>query len=112
MKPVVFHPDAEAELDAAMAYYENQRPGLGLDLQAEVERSIGRIRRIPRLFPLHDEKGLRKSPVRRFPYVIFYLELDDRIWIAAVAHQRRRPGYWGHRTPEQESTTGLDSSSR
>jgi hypothetical protein len=28
------------------------------------------------------------------------LELADQIWIAAVAHQRRRPGYWRSRTPE------------
>ena len=36
MKPVVFHQDAEAELDAAMAYYESQRSGLGLDLQVQM----------------------------------------------------------------------------
>jgi toxin ParE1/3/4 len=43
---------------------------------------------------------LRKSSVRRFPYVVFYLDLEEYIWIAAVAHQRRRPGYWVYRTPE------------
>lgn len=100
MKPVVFHRDAEAELDAAMAYYESQRSGLGLDLQTDIARTIGRIRQHPRLFPLHNEGKLRKSPVGRFPYVIFYLELEENIWIAAVAHQRRRPGYWTYRAPE------------
>ncbi len=30
MKPVVFHGDAEAELDDALAYYESGRKGLGL----------------------------------------------------------------------------------
>ena len=67
MKSVVFHQDAEAELDAAMEYYESQRSGLGLDLQTDVARTIGRIRRHPQLFPLHNEGKLRKSPVRRFP---------------------------------------------
>jgi toxin ParE1/3/4 len=43
---------------------------------------------------------LRKCFVRRFPYTIFYLELAEQIWIAAVAHQRRRPGYWRNRMPE------------
>lgn len=102
MKPVVFHQDAEAELDAAMAYYESQRSGLGLDLdlQTDIARTIGRIRQHPQLFPLHNEGKLRKSPATRFPYVIFYLELEEHIWIAAVAHQRRRPGYWAYRAPE------------
>ena len=100
MKPVVFHQDAEAELDAAMAYYESQRSGLGLDLRTDIARTIGRIQRHPQLFPLHNEGKLRKSSVRRFPYVVFYLDLEEYIWIAAVAHQRRRPGYWVYRTPE------------
>ena len=100
MKPVIFHPDAVVELRAAVAYYEQQRPGLGNDLQREVERVIGRIQQHPQWFPRHNEAGLRKCFVRRFPYTIFYLELADQIWIAAVAHQRRRPGYWRHRTPE------------
>ena len=100
MKPVVFHQDAEAELDAAMAYYESQRSGLGLDLQTDIARTIERIRQHPQSFPRHNEGKLRKSPARRFPYVIFYLELEEHIWIAAVAHQGRRPGYWAYRAPE------------
>ena len=97
MKPIIFHPDARAELRAAVAYYEQQRPGLGRDLQREVERTINRIQQHPQSFLQHDEAGLRKCFVRRFPYTIFYLELADQIWIAAVAHQRRRPGYWRNR---------------
>ena len=97
MKPIIFHPDARAELCAAVAYYEQQRPGLGRDLQREVERTINRIQQHPQSFLQHDEAGLRKCFVRRFPYTIFYLEHADQIWIAAVAHQRRRPGYWRNR---------------
>ena len=99
MKPIIFHPAAVAELRAAVAYYEQQRLGLGNDLQREVERVIGCIQQHPQGFPRHNEAGLRKGIVRRFPYTIFYLELANQIWIAAVAHQRRRPGYWRHRTP-------------
>ena len=100
MNPLVFHPDATAELRAAVAYYEQQRPGLGRDLQREVERAINRIQQYPQRFPQHNETDLRKCFVRRFPSTIFYLELSDQIWIAAVAHQRRRPGSWRSRTPE------------
>jgi toxin ParE1/3/4 len=100
MKPVIFHPEAEAELRAAILYYENQRSGLGADFQAEVEEGVRKIQQTPQAFSLHNDQGLRKFLVRRFPYSIFYLELDDSIWIAAVAHQKRKPGYWASRTPE------------
>jgi hypothetical protein len=43
---------------------------------------------------------MRKHRLRRFPYTIHYAVLHDAIWIAAVAHQRRRPGYWAVRRPE------------
>ena len=99
MKPLVFHREAEAELRAAVAYYEGQREGLGTEFQTEVEEATNRIARTPQAFPLYGDQGLRKSLLKRFPYTIFYLELDDRIWIAAVAHQRRRPGYWANRSP-------------
>jgi hypothetical protein len=43
VKPVIIHSQARAELEEAIAFYEEQRPGLGLDLQTAVERAIGRI---------------------------------------------------------------------
>ena len=104
MKPVVFHQDAEAELDAAMAYYESQRSGLGLDLQTDIARTIGRIQQHPQLFPLHNEGKLRKSPAKRFPYVIFYLTP----WRTGATRSRR---YLANRWSGNHSTiTGQDGS--
>jgi toxin ParE1/3/4 len=99
VKAAVFHREAEAELRAAIAYYDGQREGLGLEFQAEVEAAMARIVQTPTAFAPYGNEGLRKYVVRRFPFTIYYLELEDCIWIAAVANQRRRPGYWVHRTP-------------
>jgi hypothetical protein len=38
-------------------------------------------------------------PARRhfsvdFPYAIIYLNQPDRVWIVAVVHMKRKPGYW------------------
>lgn len=100
MKPVIFHTGAETDLHAAAAYYDRERQGLGRELNQEVEAAIQRIRISPQMFPIHDEFGTRKCLVRRFPYTIFFVELEDSIWIAAVAHQKRRPGYWSGRRPD------------
>jgi len=42
----------------------------------------------------------RACPLKRFPYTIFYIDLDEQIWVGAVAHQSRRPGYWARRRPD------------
>jgi mRNA-degrading endonuclease RelE of RelBE toxin-antitoxin system len=40
---------------------------------------------------------LRQFHLRRFPYKLIYRVDDDNLRIIAVAHIRRRPGYWAVR---------------
>lgn len=100
MKPIIIHSEARAELDQAMGYYEQQKAGLGLDLQAEVERIIGEIQQTPGIGSPYKRTDFRCSLVRRFPYMVYYMELPEVIWIAAIAHGKRRPGYWRKRRVE------------
>jgi toxin ParE1/3/4 len=100
VKPVVVHRDAEAELDAAIAWYENQREGLGIALQSKVEDAIKRIQTNPKRHAKHKGQDIRKCRVKRFPYSVCFLEMDDVIWIAAIAHDKRKPDYWAAREPE------------
>ncbi|MGH6630205.1 MAG: type II toxin-antitoxin system RelE/ParE family toxin, partial [Burkholderiales bacterium] len=51
----------------------------------------------PELYPLYKKTPLRKCVIAPFPYLIFYRETDRHISIVAVAHGRRRPGYWRKR---------------
>jgi toxin ParE1/3/4 len=96
VKPVVFHPAAQVEVKDAAAHYEAQRQGLGQDFRIEVEAALGRITQSPQIYGV--ELGeFRACPLRRFPYTLFYIDLEDRIWLGAVAHQSRRPGYWAPR---------------
>jgi toxin ParE1/3/4 len=89
VKPLSIDARAQREFDAAAIYYEQQQEGLGGDFIAKVEEAYGRMAKMPRAFPIHFKSGMRKCVVRRFPYNIFFEELDDRIWIAAVVHYRR-----------------------
>jgi toxin ParE1/3/4 len=41
---------------------------------------------------------VRKFTLHRFPFVIFYQEHAAKIQVLAVAHARRRPGYWKTRS--------------
>jgi toxin ParE1/3/4 len=96
MNPLRFHPEAEAELDEAVAFYESRLSGLGVDLRKEVEFAARRIREAPLRWSPYDA-GTRRFPVRRFPYLVIYLELPSHLWVVAVAHHNRRPGYWRNR---------------
>ena len=91
--------EAEVELREAVAYYEEKSRGLGLDLEAEIERSIRTIRDFPHSWPVRED-GRRRYLTHRFPYLVIYTYLKDRIWIIAIAHCKRRPGYWKDRIEE------------
>ncbi|MBI2433480.1 MAG: type II toxin-antitoxin system RelE/ParE family toxin [Candidatus Hydrogenedentes bacterium] len=93
MKGVTLHNEAKAELAEAIAYYAGQRAGLGRDFRAVVDAAIQEIRRRPKLYPKHIEE-IRKRTLQRFPYTIYYAELEDGIYVLAIAHQSREPGYW------------------
>jgi toxin ParE1/3/4 len=98
--PYILHRDAEAELGEALDYYEQKRPGLARAFRLEFEAALERVRQNPLGYAEEDESGIRFCPLRRFPYTLVYLNLENHVWVAAVAHQHRRPGYWARRQPE------------
>jgi hypothetical protein len=93
--------EAEVELWEAVAYYEEQSAGLGLDFEIEIERTIQTIRHFPERWPLRED-GTRRCLTQRFPYLIIYTHLKDHAWIVAFAHCKRRPGYWQDRLKAAE----------
>jgi plasmid stabilization system protein ParE len=96
-KPIVFLSEAEDELRAAAEWYDD-RAELGDELAAEVLAATMTIVEFPLAFALAqgvaEELGVRSAPVKRFPYRVVFVELDAEIRIVAIAHARRRPGYW------------------
>jgi plasmid stabilization system protein ParE len=85
---------AEAELVQAAADYAQQASvKLGVAFLAEVERSVQLLRTQPKLGALW-QTVFRRLPLRRFPYSIVYQLHPEEIRVHAIAHQRRKPGYW------------------
>jgi len=97
VKPIRFQRNARREYDKAIARYENERPGLGLDFQEEVKAAIARIRKNPQLGSRFLDTEYRYYVVHRFPYVIYYEDAEGYLGIMAVAHSARRPRYWSRR---------------
>lgn len=96
MNPVVFLPEAEQEMLEAAGYYESQATGFGADFLFEAERAVNSVAKLPLAWPVI-EGELRRRLVRRFPFGILYRTEPEEIVIVAVAHLRRKPGYWRER---------------
>jgi plasmid stabilization system protein ParE len=87
---------AEAELNKAADEYDEARPGLRDRFVSAVDTAIESILAAPHRWPLVDRRHHRVL-VRRFPFSIVYRFDDTEIIVVAIAHHRRRPGYWSRR---------------
>ncbi len=99
---LIFSPEARLEFEEAERYYERQTPGLGAAFRVAVKEALSRLRTWPFSCPV--ERGdIRRLMLSRFPYKLLYSVETDHLYVLAVAHQHREPGYWAERTGEQSS---------
>jgi mRNA-degrading endonuclease RelE of RelBE toxin-antitoxin system len=89
-----FHPEAERELFDAAAWFEARRPGLGDRFADAVDEIFASIHAAPNGGTRWREGPARTWRVRRFPFIVVYAVEPDGIVIVALAHTKRRPGYW------------------
>jgi toxin ParE1/3/4 len=99
-KPVRFAPAAEEELVVAADFFEKEA-GLGRDFIVAAHEAASRVPALPKSYPLARgvpwQLSVRRCPIRRFRYALFFIELPDQFRVLAVAHERRRPFYWRRR---------------
>ena len=84
---------AEAEIGEAFRWYLERSPLAAHAFRSEVFEAIDRLASEAEMWPV-DEDGGRFYHLRHFPFTIHYDLAGMTATILAVAHQRRRPGYW------------------
>jgi plasmid stabilization system protein ParE len=94
--PVVWIPEADADLTEARKWYEDIRRELGQRFALAVEATIDAIAGNPLQFPVVYRRR-RRAGVRRFPYAIFFEVQEQRIVVIACFHGRRNPRRWQSR---------------
>jgi hypothetical protein len=91
---------ADEAIEAA-AWYEQERPGLGIEFDHAVNTAIDLLE--DEIVPLTNmagaagARGIKRLILKRFPYEIVVREVSEEIVVVAIAHQSRRPGYWRNR---------------
>ena len=97
MADISIHSDAEAEYEAALAWYLARSARAADGFEEAFERALESIAANPQLHPLYDDRH-RFCLLRRYPYSLIYRVDGDQVRVVAVAHSRRLPGYWSGRT--------------
>jgi plasmid stabilization system protein ParE len=95
-RQVTVHPEAVAEAQAAYRWYHDRNETAAQTFLIELDRAVELISTNPISWPIH-LYGTRRFLLRRFPFAVVYREIGETIQIVAVAHGRRKPGYWKER---------------
>lgn len=97
------HPEAAGELLDAIRYYE-ERAGAGVDFATAARAARRDVQRSPEAWPpvpyWTGSPEIRSRSVGQFPYRAVYYLRGREVVLIAYAHEKRRPGYWRHRTSE------------
>ncbi len=96
-RDIDFRGIAEQELDDAIAWYNNERAGLGAKFATEIRGLLARIAEFPDRYPRANAIA-RRAIAPRFPYSIFYRVRDTRIIVLSVFHHSRDPADWQSRS--------------
>ncbi len=92
---------AANEAAEAAAWYERERPGLGVKFQQAVDAALDLLEQdVVPLMPVSGasgERGAKRLIFKRFPYDVIVRKHASEILVIAVAHHSRHPGYWRSR---------------
>lgn len=96
MKPVDYLPGARHDFDESFDWYAGRSIVAAERFSAAVNAALNEIAADPDRFVLIDSRQ-RGCMLKRFPFRIVYRIEPTRILVVAVAHAKRRPGYWKRR---------------
>lgn len=88
---------AKRDLREATAWYRDQNEKVAHRFTFEVSQSLKLLEQFPltgAFVPSIADPAIRRLPVHGFPYSVIFVRLPDRISVLAIAHHRRKPGYW------------------
>ena len=95
-KNIRFSSEAFAEAEAAQQWYVERSQPAGEAFLEELSHAVERVSESPGQWPQYVE-GTRRYVFHRFPFSLVYREIGNDIVIVAVAHGKRKPGYWKNR---------------
>ena len=99
LKSVRLRLEAELEIEDAFERYRRESPRIAQRFLNEITESFKKIQKNPRLYPPYT-KNTRRRVLGSFPFSVIYQEKEESILIVAIAHAKRREGYWSKCTKQ------------
>jgi plasmid stabilization system protein ParE len=96
VKPAVFTPAAEADVEDAFQWYEAQRPGLGPAFRHAVDIAVAALEANPDAYAVV-HRNTRRVLLPKFPYGLYYRFVDDQPVVVGCIHAKRHPRVWRSR---------------
>ena len=93
---VEFHSAAAREVEDAQAWYEERSMFAASAFLRELSIATNRIRETPMRYAAAEHQT-RRILLEHFPFTLYYRVREELVTVVAVAHQKRRPGYWRSR---------------
>lgn len=94
--PVDFHPDASAELQSSTDWYAQRSVVAAQSFLVAVDIAVETIVSDASRFVFVDDRH-QSCSVTKFPFQVVLRQSANQILIIAVAHAKRRSGYWRDR---------------
>lgn len=92
-KPIEYLGGARADFDESFDWYAKRSVGAAIGFASAADEAIDRIVADPGRFPF-TFGGCRYCSVNRYPFRIVFRDEPNRLVVVAIAHAKRRPGYW------------------
>jgi plasmid stabilization system protein ParE len=95
---VRFHPVAAEEAESAYRWYAERSLVAANGFREELRHAVGALSAAPTRWPRYGNR-VRRYVFPRFPFSLVYRVREGEVEVLAVAHGKRRPGYWRSRLP-------------
>jgi toxin ParE1/3/4 len=94
--PLIVRPPAQNDIRQAYDFLNDASQGLGDRFRQQLELAFRRIESNPKMCGcvLEDVRAVR---VKKFRYIVYYVEFSDRIEVLAVIHGSRHESAWQSR---------------
>ena len=102
MFPLRFFEDAGREIEKERGFYRERSEAAEAAFLRELDHAVKSVSEAPERWPVHIE-NTRRYVFPSFPFSLVYFVEDEAVFIVALEHHSRRPGYWRDRLPERGS---------
>ena len=96
MKSLRFFEEAAEESEQERQWYRERSVAAEASFQRELDHAVESILESPIRWPKHIA-GTRRYVLSTFPFSFIYFVEGETVFVVALAHQSRRPGYWRER---------------